>query len=127
LFFLVAHPKKLEKNKDGEYPMPTMYDIAGSSDFWNMADYGISLRREVDAATKANKNFGKMAIQKVKFKHLGSQGIWEWNYNYVNGRYVDENASLDNRCWIEDNSEREPVDSISLFESEFKKNEVMDF
>ncbi|RDF61982.1 hypothetical protein DV997_21150, partial [Acinetobacter baumannii] len=73
LFFLVAHPKKLEKNKAEEYPMPTMYDIAGSSDFWNMADYGISLRRDVDFDTKANLNNGKLAVQKVKFKHLGTQ------------------------------------------------------
>lgn len=127
LFFLVAHPKKLEKNKEGEYPMPTMYDIAGSSDFWNMADYGLSLRREVDATTKANKNFGKMAIQKVKFKHLGSQGLWEWDYNFVNGRYVSENDSMDNRCWIEDNSEVEQVDTISLFEAESKQNNDIDF
>lgn len=101
LFFLVAHPKKLEKSKDGVYPMPTMYDIAGSSDFWNMADYGISLRREVDIETKANLNCGKLSIQKVKFKHLGEQGIWDWDYNYISGRYSTINTKFDLRCWIE--------------------------
>ena len=124
LFFLVAHPKKLEKNKDGEYPIPTMYDIAGSSDFWNMADYGISLRREVNPDTKANLNNGKMSIQKVKFKHLGVQGIWEWEYNFANGRYMSTGSNWDNRCWIEVEGEESPpqVDTIAMFESEVPKS-----
>jgi len=123
LFFLVAHPKKLEKNKAEEYPMPTMYDIAGSSDFWNMADYGISLRREVDIETKANLNNGKLSVQKVKFKHLGTQGVWEWNYNFVNGRYENSGDSWNNKPWIdaEETIDPEPkqiIDNISIFESE---------
>jgi twinkle protein len=124
LFFLVAHPKKLEKNKEGEYPIPTMYDIAGSSDFWNMADYGISLRREVNPDTKANLNNGKMSIQKVKFKHLGVQGIWEWEYNFVNGRYISNGKNHDNRCWIEVEGEEQhtQIDTISMFESKVPKS-----
>jgi twinkle protein len=127
LFFLVAHPKKLEKNKEGEYPMPTMYDIAGSSDFWNMADYGISLRREVNPETKANLNNGILSVQKVKFKHLGVQGIWDWEYNFVNGRYISRNKEWDNRPWGVLVEEGEPtptapqVDTIAMFEQEPKK------
>jgi len=125
LFFLVAHPKKLEKNKVDEYPIPTMYDIAGSSDFWNMADYGISLRRDVDFETKLNLNNGKLAVQKVKFKHLGTQGIWEWKYNFINGRYDNYGINYDNSCWIDvqndEPTESEPptkIDTIAIFESE---------
>ena len=90
LFHLVAHPRKLTKDKDGTYPMPTLYDIAGSSDFWNKADYGIAIRREQDAETKAFVNEGYTSVQKVKFKHLGEQGVFEWKYNLVNGRYEEK-------------------------------------
>jgi twinkle protein len=125
LFFLIAHPKKLDKSKsDGTYPMPTMYDIAGSSDFWNMADYGIALRREVDVETKANLNQGLLSIQKVKFKHLGGQGVGKWRYNFINGRYENEGTNWDNKQWIEsdENQTELPLNEISnnilAFESE---------
>jgi len=126
LFFLVAHPKKLEKDKGGTYPMPTMYDIAGSSDFWNMADYGISMRRDVDTETLANLNEGKVSIQKVKFKHLGEQGVGSWKYNFINGRYEEIGSNWNNKCWIAETYEEEPmslkpkpvIDTMSMFESE---------
>lgn len=121
LFFLVAHPKKLEKSKDGSYPIATMYDIAGSSDFWNMADYGISMRRDVDVENGSNMNQGKVSIQKVKFKHLGGQGIGLWKYNFVNGRYEDMGSNWDNKCWVfEDIDEQAPppINNIEVFESE---------
>jgi twinkle protein len=120
LFMLVAHPKKLEKDKTTHtYPIATMYDIAGSSDFWNMADYGISIRRDVDIETKANLNSGVVSVQKVKFKHLGIQGIGYFNYNFVNGRYENQNSPWDNNAWIfREEPQLSISDNISTFESE---------
>lgn len=103
LFELVAHPKKLEKNKEGTYPMPTMYDIAGTNEFWNKADYGIALGRNFDADKKEYTNEGVLAVHKVKFKHLGNTGKWEWKYNYNNGRYehiISNINQWDNESWI---------------------------
>lgn len=109
LIHLVAHPKKLEKDRDGKFPMPTMYDISGSADFWNKTDYGICVKRTQDNVN-AFVNKGEVAIQKVKFKHLGSQGVSNWTYNWKNGRYEDdyypkdfevtEMSSWDNFNWI---------------------------
>lgn len=133
LFFLVAHPKKMQKEQDKTYPMPTMYDIAGSSDFWNMADYGISLRRDVDPITHSNLNSGKLSVQKVKFKHLGTQGIWEWNYNFINGRYESLGSNWDNKSWLGGDDEVEHlipskiIGSISDFESEPKRTSEINF
>jgi twinkle protein len=133
LFFLVAHPKKLDKNKDGEFPMPTMYDIAGSSDFWNMADYGIALRRDVDFETKVFINEGKVAIQKVKFKHLGGQGIGDWKYNFINGRYESIESGWNNTAWIESSEKQLEVfekptieENISNFENEVRFGDAND-
>ena len=55
-------------------------------------------------------NKGSIAIQKVKFKNLGEQGIADWCYNYINGRYeedyspndpvVNESSTWNNHNWI---------------------------
>lgn len=105
LFELVAHPRKLEKMKDGSFPTPTMYDISGSSDFWNKADYGIALVRDRGEDLRLQ-NSGRAVIQKVKFKHLGTDGIWNWKYNYNNGRYEKNTSTIDNwdnGSWLFDN------------------------
>ena len=103
LFHLVAHPKKLQKDKDGTYPMPTMYDISGSSDFYAKCDYGIILKREQNVEDKAFLNEGIVSIQKVKYKHLGEQGVARWKYNFTNGRYEEQltaNFNYDNSNWV---------------------------
>ena len=42
---LVAHPAKMQK-VNGKYLIPTLYDISGSSNFYNKADIGIVIHRE---------------------------------------------------------------------------------
>jgi twinkle protein len=106
LMILIAHPTKLRKQDDGTYPMPTMYDISGSADFWNKADYGMALSRAQEADTKKFLNEGICSIQKVKFKHLGKTGAFEWFYNFKNGRYsakgqgVAVDMDSDNKSWL---------------------------
>jgi len=100
LFHLAAHPKKLQKNPDGTYPTPNMYDIAGSSDFWNMCDYGLLLKRNQDVETKVFLNEGEITIAKVKFKNLGTQGISQWKYNIYNGRYESQFGTFENNSWL---------------------------
>ena len=39
LVILVAHPTKLQKSPEGKYNKPTLYDIAGSANFYNKTDY----------------------------------------------------------------------------------------
>ena len=68
LFILMAHPRKMSKDKDGRLEVPTMYDINGSSHFYNMADYGITVHRRYEEETV------EVYVQKVKFKHLGHNG-----------------------------------------------------
>ena len=45
LVILMAHPTKLTKNKDGIYEAPSLYDISGSANFYNKADFGIVVHR----------------------------------------------------------------------------------
>lgn len=126
LFILIAHPRKLEKDKQGHFPMPSMYDISGSADFWNRADYGISLRREQNELN-AFTNFGQIAIQKVKYKHLGEQGMIEFKYNYNNGRYVFDGANVDNwdnSNWLNNNNNNQKELPIINPESAFDEEPI---
>ena len=105
LLFLIAHPTKLQKLQNGKYPIATMYDIAGSADFFNMTSYGISVRREQDDNTLEFLTYGQVAISKCKLNEtMGSTGVWDFRYNINNGRYVSENKegvnTYDNTNWI---------------------------
>ena len=46
LTILVAHPRKPTLLASGHYAMPTLYDINGSSMFYNLCDTGIILHRD---------------------------------------------------------------------------------
>lgn len=83
LIFLVAHPRKMTKrNGEINYEVPTLYDVNGSANFYNKADFGLSVFRD-----RVN-NRVEVHVQKVKFRHLGECGTAMFSYNLNNGRYV---------------------------------------
>lgn len=82
LVFLMAHPTKLMKDKNGVVNAPSLYDISGSAHFFNMADYGLVVHRN------RVKNVVEIHVKKIRFKHLGTVGTVEMLYNERNGRYI---------------------------------------
>lgn len=82
LIILMAHPTKMPKNKDGIIEAPTLYDISGSANFNNKADFGIVVHRN------RLENTVEVHVQKVKFRHLGECGTALFKYNLNNGRYA---------------------------------------
>jgi twinkle protein len=91
--FLVAHPTKMEKEKDSMlYKVPTLYNISGSANFFNKVDNGISVYRNfIEKKTT-------VFIQKVKFTHWGMVGSCEFDYDVPSGRYYQ--TFLDRSNWI---------------------------
>ena len=87
--WIVAHPMKLQKDRDGGYPVPTPYDISGSAHWRNKADNCLAIWRDV----VADNQVVQLHVQKVRFKHLGRAGVVELRYDRVTGRY-DEKPSL---------------------------------
>ncbi len=75
--FLVAHPIKMFRQQDGKTPIPTGYDVAHSSDFFNVADAGITLSRE-----GANARF---TCWKARFPWIGKPGTTELSFNADTG------------------------------------------
>lgn len=82
LVILMAHPTKQSRSKDGTIEAPTLYDISGSANFFNKADFGIVVHRN------RTENTVEVHVQKVKFRHLGEVGTALFKYNLNNGRYV---------------------------------------
>lgn len=88
LIFLMAHPTKVRKD-NGNNGVPTMYDINGSANFYNKADFGIIVHRERDES----KNYTLVRVEKVKFRHLGQPGDAKFKFNNINGRFIPWNES----------------------------------
>lgn len=89
LIILMAHPTKQPKNKDGVVEAPTLYDISGSANFFNKADFGIVVHRD-----RINDTV-EVHVQKVKFRHLGECGTALFKYNLNNGRYTPYTNGID--------------------------------
>lgn len=89
LVIFVAHPKKPDQEKA---PMPTMYSISGSGDWYNMADYGIIVHRDRGMDGKLL-NSPTIGIAKVKNFHLGnpSGGTITLKYN-ANKRILENDT-----------------------------------
>ncbi len=93
--FLVAHPIKIKKDKTtGLYEITTLYDIAGSANFFNKADNGASIYRDF------NEKIIKVFVQKVKYKHIGQEGLAEFTFNETNGRFTPLGQPDDNSNWL---------------------------
>ena len=67
--FLIAHPRQLEKNKEGKYPPPTAYDIAGGAMWRNKADNILCVYRP-DMSNSETDVF----VQKIRFRRNGKAG-----------------------------------------------------
>lgn len=81
--WLVAHPQKLQRDKNGNRPVPTPYDVSGSAHFYNKADNCITVYRDV-------LNGGQdvqIHVQKIRFREVGRVGVATLKFDRVTGRY----------------------------------------
>lgn len=91
--FLVAHPTKIQTNKVTlQYEVPTLYNISGSSNFYNKADNGICVYRDFV------KDLTYIYTQKIKFDHWGVEGYSEYKYDIPSKRYYKNEPDRTN--WI---------------------------
>ena len=97
LVILVAHPRKMESRGNG-YSIPNAYDINGSANFFNKADYVQVVYRANSGDTRTT-----LKVDKVKFSNYGAPGKCELEYDPKSGNYYDSeilpdfdfNASMD--------------------------------
>jgi len=80
--FIVAHPRKLQKDHTGQYPIATLYDIAGSAHFFNKTDNGLSIHRD------HIKGIVTVYCQKIRFSFHGSIGYTSFNFDTFTRQYI---------------------------------------
>lgn len=85
--WVVAHPTKLFKDKDGKYPVPTPYDISGSANWRNKSDNCLTVWRDLDP--QAHSQEVEIHVQKIRHKVVGSLGMATLSYERHTGRYFD--------------------------------------
>tara|TARA_R110000765_G_scaffold419189_1_gene523174 strand:- start:6648 stop:8363 length:1716 start_codon:yes stop_codon:yes gene_type:complete len=68
LVFIVAHPTKMYKDKDGKIEEPNMYNIKGGGEWYDASYHGLLVHRNYENKTV------KAKVLKVKFQNLGENG-----------------------------------------------------
>lgn len=82
-FFIIAHPTKLQKDKDGTYPVPDGYSISGSAHWRNLSDMLFTVHRDNHMVHGAT-----IYIGKVKQKDYGTApSKVTLDYCYQSGRF----------------------------------------
>lgn len=80
---VIAHPTKSVKDGDGNYKMPTLYDIAGSANWYNKADLGVIIHRE-------NEDDTLVKVQKSRYHDIiGKPGEVLMQFSKDEKRFVE--------------------------------------
>ena len=88
--FILAHPNKMNKDATGKYEIPNLYNVSGSSHWYNKPDNGITIYRDFE------KFEVDVFIQKIKFEHLGQIGKAIFKWNPKNSRYYPKGSEPNN-------------------------------
>ena len=93
--WLVVHPAKMLRDREGKRPVPTPYDLAGSAHWFNKLDNILCVHRDL---ADPHSTSVEIHVQKVRYKHIGRIGLVVLTYERVTGRYSDPAAADDYRA-----------------------------
>jgi len=94
---LIAHPRTLYDKVDGDYPMPTPYQVAGGAMNYNKAYTITCVHRPTNQSNKLN-TLVEIDIKKVKkHKVAGSPACIDMHFDKKRGWYLD----LDSTCALD--------------------------
>lgn len=85
-FWIVAHPAKPAKLKDGSWARCTLYDISDSAHWYNMVDNGFVLQRSWSSKA-GDDNLAELTIAKIKEKDYGKCGDCLFEFDRACGKY----------------------------------------
>lgn len=104
LVVLIAHPTKMQKDKDtGIYDIPDLYNVSGSADFRNQTHDGYCIYRffkneslEDEETNPNNSNFTRFINLKTKMKFQGEMMAYiDFEYHIPSGRYYKKDCEPD--------------------------------
>ncbi len=80
-FWIVAHPSKPQ---EGSKKVPGLYDISGSANWANKADYGMTYHRQ-----DPKENAAKIVINKVRMGLPGKKDVVDVTFNFLTSEFVE--------------------------------------
>lgn len=86
---VAAHPAKMQRAKDGKYPVPSLYDIADSAHWANKPDVGIVIHRRDLAINETT-----IKVAKVRYQAIGAPGeiTGAWHVDQTRYLITDDRA-----------------------------------
>lgn len=81
--WIVCHPAKPPKDKNGNIHPPTLYDLAGSAHWYNKCDNGFIVHRP----DKDNSNAMILFIRKIKNRYFGKTGNLDFEFIWKGGNF----------------------------------------
>ena len=95
-FWVIAHPKLMERDKTGNYKCPDVFDVADGA-MWNNKMDNILVYHRPYAQTDPNNPLAEFHSKKIKKKSVGRKGfmlveyVWERRRFFIEGRdFVQE-------------------------------------
>ena len=80
--FIVAHPRILRRDKNGDFPAPTPYDISGSANWANRPDNNLTVHREKDGSTS-------LIVNKIRFRMYGEVGTVPFKFERMTNTFSE--------------------------------------
>lgn len=116
--FVMAHPTKQERRKDGTYGKTTLNDISGGAHFRNRADFGIVLVRHnaKDEDNTTGQDYTEVIVEKVRFANLGQMGTACFRYQVGVGRFHPYDLVTGETHWDETNHITTPARQLPMFD-----------
>ena len=94
-FFIIAHPKAMQKDSTGNYPCPDIYDLNDGA-MWNNKMYNILVYHRPLAQTAPSDPTCEFHAKKIKRqKIVGMKGFITMNYNRASRRFEFGNNNTD--------------------------------
>jgi len=117
LVIVVAHPTKMSLEEGTKkFKEPTMYDVKGGGEWYDMSYHGLLIHRDYEFKTV------KVKVLKLKFHHLGNDKAsahFAWSpvsgrYNEITGEPEHHQPDYDNTNWLNGrrNIQAEPVSDV---------------
>ena len=91
--WMVVHPTKLQRDQKGQYPVPTLYDAAGSAHWRNKADNGLCIWRDLNPDSVRRWEVD-VHIQKIRFRQIGRLGKVTLRYRLATATYADLDVAV---------------------------------
>lgn len=82
--WIIAHPTKMQKDKEGKFLVPSLQDISGAAEWHSKPDFGIVIHRSEGVA-----GVTEVHVKKVRFKHEGRKGVCNLIYDANTGTYSE--------------------------------------